>query len=91
MNDRIRKSRTASASALLLGLALVAGCGRDAQRTTAFSYDQAEFPGAKPWASEDFKNDPDNFQFAILGDRGGGASPLGTYERAVEQLNWLQP
>ncbi len=32
-----------------------------------------------------------HFQFAILGDRGGGASPLGTYERAVDQLNWLQP
>ena len=56
-----------------------------------FSFDQAAIPEAKPWTSEEFNNDPDNFQFAILGDRGGGASPLGTYERAIDQLNWLQP
>jgi protein-tyrosine phosphatase len=59
--------------------------------TSAFEYDQAAIPGAKPWSSENFKNDPYNFQFAVLGDRGGGASPLGTYARAIDQLNWLQP
>jgi hypothetical protein len=59
--------------------------------TPAFSFDQSEFPGAKPWTHEHFRNDSNNFQFAILGDRGGGASALGTYERAIEQLNWLQP
>jgi protein-tyrosine phosphatase len=64
---------------------------QQAKETPAFSYDEAEFPGAKPWTSGEFRNDPDHFQFAILGDRGGGASPLGTYERAVDQLNWLQP
>jgi protein tyrosine/serine phosphatase/predicted phosphodiesterase len=56
-----------------------------------FSYDPEEIPGSKPWTSAKFKNDPYDFQFAILGDRCGGASPLGTYERAIEQLNWLQP
>ena len=75
---------------------LLAGCGgpqaaHDAQGPPAFSYDAAQFPGAKPWTHESFKNDPDHFQFAILGDRGGGARPEGTYERAIEQLNWLQP
>jgi len=59
--------------------------------TPAFSYDESEFPGAKPWTHENFRNDSNNFQFAILGDRGGGASPEGTYERAIDQLNWLQP
>ena len=59
--------------------------------TAVFHYDPAEVPKAKPWTAKNFKNNPDNFQFAILGDRGGGASPLGTYERAIEQLNWLQP
>ena len=44
-----------------------------------------------PGPSENFQNKPANFQFAILGDRGGGANPQGTYERAIEQLNWLQP
>jgi hypothetical protein len=38
-----------------------------------FTYDTAEIPGAKPWSSENFANDPNNFQFAIIGDRAGGA------------------
>ena len=57
----------------------------------AFEYDQAAFQGAKPWSSENFNNNPDDFQFAIIGDRGGGANPKGTFERAIEQLNWMQP
>ena len=61
------------------------------KRMHAFSYDPTEVPQAKPWTTENFKNNPDNFQFAILGDRGGGANPKGTYQRAIEQLNWLQP
>ena len=57
----------------------------------AFVYDKAEFPGAKPWSSEKFNNNPKNFQFAIIGDRAGGTNPKGTYKRAMDQLNWLQP
>jgi protein-tyrosine phosphatase len=83
---------------VLFGFSLLAGCSqvdtaaeKDAAKVSVFSYNQAEFPGAKPWTSENFKNDPYNFQFAILGDRGGGSSPLGTYERAIDQLNWMQP
>ncbi|MBW1683985.1 MAG: metallophosphoesterase [Deltaproteobacteria bacterium] len=77
---------------LLAGIPVQAawgGEGRDS--ASVFRFDPAEVPGAKPWSSENFKNDPYNFQFAILGDRGGGASPLGTYERAIDQLNLLQP
>ena len=98
------KSFAAYAFVLLVGLPLLAGCGPGdapgnaesgiqgkAEETPVFSYDQTAFPGAKPWTSESFKNDPKNFQFAVLGDRGGGASPLGTYERAIDQLNWMQP
>jgi protein-tyrosine phosphatase len=98
------KSSTAYAFVLLVGLPLLAGCGPagapgntdasdqgEAQKTQVFSYDPTAFPGAKPWTSENFKNDPENFQFAVIGDRGGGASPLGTYERAIDQLNWMQP
>jgi hypothetical protein len=83
---------------LLVSLMPVAGCTNadtgeleDAKGKPLFSYDQGEVPAAKPWTSENFRNDSDNFQFAVLGDRGGGASPLGTYERAIDQLNWLQP
>ena len=75
---------------LLAGFILQSGFS-SADSSAVFKFDQAALPGAKPWTSENFKNNPDNFQFAILGDRGGGASPLGTYERAIEQLNWLQP
>jgi hypothetical protein len=32
-----------------------------------------------------------NFKYAIIGDRGGGANPLGTFNRTIEQLNWMQP
>ncbi len=92
MNCKAATSGVICPFGLLAGLLLLAACGQyDAQRAAVFSYDQAEIPDARPWTSESFKNDPDNFQFAILGDRGGGASPLGTYERAIEQLNWLQP
>ena len=78
---------------LLIGILMQGACSptQNESSTTVFQYDQAAVSGAKPWTSENFKNNPDNFQFAILGDRGGGASPLGTYEKAMEQLNWLQP
>lgn len=60
-------------------------------RPTSFQYDQAAFPGVKPWTSENFRNDPDNFQFVIIGDRTGGANALGTFKMAMDQLNLLQP
>ena len=59
---------------LLAGTILHSGCS-SADSSAVFRYDQAAFPKAKPWTSENFKNNPDNFQFAILGDRGSGASP----------------
>jgi hypothetical protein len=92
MDCKSAKPGAASACALFVALSLVVGCAQEGtQQAAAFSYDEVEIPGAKPWTSENFRNDPDDFQFAILGDRGGGASVLGTYERAIEQLNWLQP
>ena len=85
----------------LTGLLLLPGCAENQQADSVpslsdatnavFEYDAAEISGAKPWTSEDFANDPDSFQFAIIGDRTGGANPNGTYEKAIEQLNWLQP
>ena len=81
------------AAILLAGIMLHIGCSTTQTKSGAasFRYDQAEFAGPKPWSSENFKNNPDNFQFVVLGDRGGGARPDGTYERAIEQINWLQP
>jgi 3',5'-cyclic AMP phosphodiesterase CpdA len=76
----------------LVGLMLVAGCGQyDARQQSGFSFDRSAFPGATPWTSENFKNDPDDFQFAVIGDRTGGADAKGVFVRAMDQLNLLQP
>jgi hypothetical protein len=89
-----------TAAVLLAGLSLLAGCASapaetggqaDAQQSAVFSYDKAVFAQAKPWTSENFRNDPDNFQFAIIGDRTGGANVLGTFDLAMDQINLLQP
>lgn len=53
-----------------------------------FSHDVAT--EMKPWTDKDFKNDPDNFQFAILTDRTGSPRP-GVCPRAVRKLNEMQP
>ena len=78
---------------LLTGIILQSGCSttQSVSSVTAFRYDQAAFPKAKPWTSKDFRNKPDNFQFAIIGDRTGGANVLKTFDMAMDQLNLLQP
>ncbi|MHC4990508.1 MAG: metallophosphoesterase family protein [Planctomycetota bacterium] len=78
---------------LLVGLLLQTGCSLAESQpdTTVFQYDQAALPQAKPWTDRDFKNDPDDFQFAVIGDRTGGADPKGVFVRAIDQLNLLQP
>src|SRR5262245_9528925 len=43
-----------------------------------------------PWNHLRLNNHPDEFQFAIVSDRTGGHRP-GVFERAVQQLNLLQP
>src|SRR5262245_25054380 len=43
-----------------------------------------------PWNHLKLNNDPSIFRFAIVTDRTGGAR-AGVFERAIEQLNWLQP
>jgi len=44
----------------------------------------------KPWTKRAFKNDPRQFQFAIVTDRTGGMRP-GVFPRAVAKVNQLQP
>jgi 3',5'-cyclic AMP phosphodiesterase CpdA len=44
----------------------------------------------KPWTKRAFRNDPNNFQFAIVTDRTGGLRP-GVFPRAVKKVNELQP
>jgi 3',5'-cyclic AMP phosphodiesterase CpdA len=45
---------------------------------------------ANPWNHLKLNNDPETFRFAIVTDRTGGAR-AGVFERAVEQINILQP
>ncbi len=44
----------------------------------------------KPWTHLRFRNDPDNFQFAIVSDNTGGMRQ-GVFESAVVKLNLMQP
>ena len=72
------------------------GCNQSSDQSvikdaSVFKYDQSEYQGAKPWTSENFKNNPDNFQFVIIGDRTGGANAQGTFALAMDQINLLQP
>ena len=78
----------------LIGIMLY-GCTNTPQKAekevAIFSYDEAAFSGATPWTSENFRNDAESFQFAIIGDRTGGANPEGTFKLAMSQINLLQP
>ena len=56
-----------------------------------FSFDKERIAGAKPWTSEEFNDDPNDFQFMIVGDRTGGANIEGTFGLAMNQINLLQP
>jgi hypothetical protein len=56
-----------------------------------FSYDQTRITAATPWTAGALQDDPDEFQFVIIGDRTGGANTEGTFHLAVGQLNLLQP
>ena len=48
-------------------------------------------PDNKPWTAKKFANSPRNFQFAIIGDRTGGANVQETFKLAMGQINLLQP
>ena len=74
-----------------LTLALSAGGVSAPASSAEFSFDEKALPGAKPWTSKKFKDDPDNFQFVIIGDRSGGANVEETFKIAMDQINLLQP
>lgn len=71
---------------LLLSISL-----HNAYSSEVFRYNESAMEKAKPWTSENFKNNPDNFQFAIIGDRTGGANVQDTFALAMDQINLLQP
>ncbi len=80
---------------IVLAFFILAGCNQTKQEVVkekqVFDYDQSAITDAKPWTDKDFRNNPENFQFAIIGDRTGGANVQGTFSLAMNQLNLLQP
>lgn len=68
---------------MLLATVLLAGCGHPIFHSDVDTL-------KKPWTHSNFRNDPNNFQFAIVADRTGGHR-TGIFPLAVERLNWLQP
>ena len=99
MNRTALKVTTVLMSVVIAGVSLTASAQtpatkkvqQQAKRTPAFSYDKAALPNAKPWTAKKFKNKPRNFQFAIIGDRTGGANVEETFKIAMGQINLLQP
>jgi hypothetical protein len=71
---------------LLVGISL-----QNAYSDDIFKYDDTSMAKARPWTSQKFQNNPNEFQFVIIGDRTGGANVLGTFKLAIDQLNLLQP
>ena len=48
------------------------------------------YSGVKPWTDKEILDDPQEFHFAIVADRTGGARK-GYFEKAVDSLNLLRP
>jgi len=69
-------------------IALIPSLRINAQSSNIFKSDVENVK--KPWSDLDFYNNPDNFQFAIVGDRAGGTRP-GVFAEAVKKLNTLYP
>lgn len=73
-------------SLTLAALVTVAACQPVANRAP----DINALPQGVPHSGQSYRNDPEHFQFAIVGDRTGGHR-AGVFRHAMEQLNWLQP
>lgn len=64
---------------------------RGQETESEFLYNKERITEAKPWTHTEFPAEKENFRFAIIGDRTGGANQQGTFELAMNQLNLLQP
>jgi hypothetical protein len=51
---------------LLMGISL-----QNAYSDDVFKYDDTSLTKARPWTSQKFQNNPNEFQFVIIGDRTG--------------------
>lgn len=64
------------------------GCSQPIPVQPKFEHEITE--GPKPWTSENFELEEEDFTFAIISDLNGGERE-GVYSKAVEQLNRLDP
>jgi hypothetical protein len=76
------RKRACIGTVLLLCLGLTAACTGISGETTV--------PDDVPVTTRPFADRPENFQFAIVGDRTGGHRP-GVFRHAIQRLNQLQP
>jgi len=85
--------RTVTTTILSVALLASGFCAAQvaAPEASAFSYETERLTGARPWTAKEFQNDPRNFQFVIIGDRTGGANVLETFQKAMPQINLLEP
>lgn len=67
---------------------LLIGCKSEIKKAPQFEHDIEN--GSKPWTSEKFELEEDDFTFAIISDLNGGERE-GVYSTAVSQLNRLDP
>jgi len=84
-----RGAVTAFTIGIAMGWALAARPVVAQPDTTAFE-SALEGGETTPWTHLRFANDPEAFQFAIVGDRTGGRRP-GVFQDAVAKLNRLRP
>jgi hypothetical protein len=91
LNQKVtRKAMKSIVTSTILALTvMVSGC--TTHQSSAFSYDKERLAAAKPWTAKSFQNDPDEFQFVVIGDRTGGANVLKTFQHALPKINLLQP
>jgi hypothetical protein len=69
---------------------LIVSCSGLMAQVDSVPYFSIQEDSLNPWNHLQFRNDPANFQFAIVSDRTGGHR-TGVFADAVEKLNLLQP
>ena len=84
MNHSINRSAFFILALFILSI----GNRTDAQDIPFFKSDVETYK--KPWTNLDFYNNPDNFQFVIMGDRAGGIRQ-GIFEDAILKINEIYP
>jgi serine/threonine-protein phosphatase CPPED1 len=90
MESSMKRLLTGAAVMLLVVAAVAVSRSANTKDTTTSGALQVKQEERNPWSHLKLNNDPTTFRFAIASDRTGGPRD-GVFERAVDQLNLLQP